>query len=95
MTKKHSKRHVVTKRKGSSCDELLSLLNEYVDGNVDPAMCKEFEGHLANCNPCRVVVDNVRKTIRLYQRDKPCALPASFRKRLHACLQKHWNKGKP
>ena len=94
MTTKTKKRKPVTKRKGSSCDELLTMLNEYVDGDANPGMCKEFEKHLANCNPCRVVVDNVRKTITLYRNDKPCVLPASFRKRLHSCLRQHWKKDK-
>ena len=49
------------------CEELLAMLNEYVDGTVDPAICEEFEKHLAGCNPCQVVVDNIRKTITLYK----------------------------
>ena len=43
------------------CAELLTALNEYVDGTVDPAICEEFEAHMAGCNPCQVVVDNIRK----------------------------------
>ena len=48
------------------CEELLAMLNEYVDGAVDPAICEEFEKHMAGCNPCQVVVDNIRQTITLY-----------------------------
>ena len=94
MTKKRAKTKVVGGTHGASCDELLALLNQYVDGEADPAVCKEFEAHLANCNPCRVVVDNVRKTITLYRDDKPCELPTAFHKRLHACLRAHWKKQK-
>jgi anti-sigma factor RsiW len=43
------------------CAELLMTLNEYVDGTVDPTICEEFEQHMAGCNPCQVVVDNIRK----------------------------------
>ena len=25
------------------CEELLNILNEYVDGTVDPSICEEFE----------------------------------------------------
>ncbi|MEI6972241.1 MAG: zf-HC2 domain-containing protein [bacterium] len=81
--------------RGASCDELLALINEYVDGNVTTAACKELEGHLAKCNPCRVVVDNVRKTITLYRKDKPCELPAKFHKNLHALLGECWKKEGP
>jgi anti-sigma factor RsiW len=53
------------------CEELLAMLNEYVDGTVDPAICEEFEKHMAGCNPCQVVVDNIRKTITLYKAGQP------------------------
>jgi len=72
------------------CEELLKLLNEYVDGTVDPAICAEFEKHMAGCNPCRVVVDNVRKTITLYKNGQPYELPREFSRRLHDVLRTRW-----
>jgi anti-sigma factor RsiW len=72
------------------CEDLLALLNEYVDGTVDPAICAEFEKHMAGCNPCQVVVDNIRQTITLYKEGKTCELPAEFRSRLHAALRECW-----
>lgn len=95
MPKKRTSTHKIGGAQGASCDELLALLNEYVDGNVTPAACKELEGHLANCNPCQVVVDNVRKTITLYRKDVPCELPVKFRKGLHTLLCKCWEKEGP
>lgn len=74
------------------CEDLLKLLNEYVDGTVDPAMCKEFEQHLAGCDPCKVVVDTTRKTITLYKNDQPYELPFEFRKRLHQILRDKWKQ---
>jgi hypothetical protein len=77
------------------CDELLKMLNEYVDGTVDPALCDEFERHMAGCNPCQVVVDNLRQTITLYQNGWPYAMPAGFRARLHQALRKKWKQAHP
>ena len=77
------------------CEELLALLNEYVDGTVDPAICTEFEKHLAGCNPCQVVVDNIRQTITLYQQGQPYELPLAFRKQLHAALRQRWKQRHP
>ena len=74
------------------CAELLAALNEYVDGTVDPAICEEFEKHMAGCNPCQVVVDNIRHTITLYKEGKPRTLPVKFRRQLHAALKQRWNK---
>ncbi|MEI6809810.1 MAG: zf-HC2 domain-containing protein [bacterium] len=93
--KKAAKSHSIGGAKGSSCSELLILLNEYVDGNVSPGICKELESHLAKCNPCQVVVDNVKKTITLYRNDKPCSLPVKFRKHLHSILYDCWTKNGP
>lgn len=92
MTKKRTKIHAIGGKLGATCGELLALLNEYVDGGVDPSVCKELESHLAQCNPCQVVVDNVRKTITLYRKDEPCELPAEFRDRLHSALRNSWKE---
>jgi anti-sigma factor RsiW len=72
------------------CEELLAMLNDYVDGGVDPGVCEQFEQHLAGCNPCQVVVDNIRKTITLYKDGQPYELPVEFRSRLHATLRAKW-----
>ena len=77
------------------CEDLLRLLNEYVDGTVDPGICSEFERHLAGCNPCQVVVDNIRKTITLYKAGKPFDLPADFKDRLHSALRAKWQEVNP
>jgi anti-sigma factor RsiW len=69
------------------CADLLRMLNDYVDGDIDPGLCEEFEKHLAGCNPCKIVVDNVRKTITLYKNESVYDLPAPFRERLHKLLR--------
>ena len=74
------------------CAELLATLNEYVDGTVDPAICEELEIHMAGCNPCQVVVDNIRKTITLYREGRPYQLPVEFRQHFHSALRQRWNE---
>jgi len=95
MVKKRTQPHMIGGKRGATCSELLAMLNDYVDGGVDPAVCKELEAHLAQCNPCRVVIDNVRKTITLYRNDEPCELPVEFRSRLHVALRNCWKKTGP
>jgi anti-sigma factor RsiW len=77
------------------CDELLAMLNEYVDGTVDPAICGEFEEHMAGCNPCQVVVDNIRKTITLYREGRPYQIPVECQQRLHGALRQRWKETHP
>lgn len=74
------------------CEELLALVNEYVDGEVDPDLCEAFEKHLQNCDPCRVVVDTIRQTITLYQDDQVYEMPVGFRQRLHETMRHRWKE---
>ncbi len=74
------------------CDELLAILNEYIDGEVDASICQELEQHLAQCGPCRVVVDNIRQTVRLYHGEQEYELPVQFRQRLHEALREKWQQ---
>lgn len=78
-----------------NCDELLAALNEYVDGTLEPGVCAELERHLQGCNPCQVVVDNIRKTITLYKAGQVIEIPAACRERLYAALRARWTQLHP
>ncbi len=73
-----------------TCEELLQAMNEYVDGALEPTMCADFAKHLAGCNPCQVVVDNIRKTITLYKAGEPYPLPPEFQEHLKQMLRQRW-----
>ncbi len=72
------------------CEELLAALNEYVDGTLEPGFCDEFREHIEGCNPCQVVIDNIRGTIRLYKAGEPYELPPEFHRRLCQKLKERW-----
>lgn len=72
------------------CEELLAALNEYVDGDLPPGICEAFETHLKGCNPCQVVIDNIRQTIRLYKAGEPFEMPAEFCNQLRGLLKEKW-----
>jgi hypothetical protein len=74
------------------CEELLAMLNEYVDGTADPVVCAEFEHHMAGCDPCQMVVDNIRQTITLYKDGQPFTMPVKFRRQLHEVLRQRWRE---
>jgi hypothetical protein len=75
-----------------TCEELLLALNEYVDGTLDPVVCATFAEHLHGCNPCQVVVDNIRKTITLYKEGQIYEVPLDLKKRLHGALRARWRE---
>ncbi|MGQ9589431.1 MAG: anti-sigma factor family protein [Planctomycetota bacterium] len=76
------------------CEDLLKMLNDYVDGDIDPSICDEFQRHLEGCDPCKVVVDTVRKTITLYRDAEVYEIPLDFRNRLHAVIREKWEEKK-
>jgi len=73
-----------------NCAELLATLNQYVDGDLEPGICDTLQEHLKGCNPCQIVVDNIRQTIRLYKAGEPYALPAALHERLSSTLRERW-----
>jgi len=78
-----------------TCEELLAALGDYVDGDLDPAICEAFKEHLADCNPCEIVVDNVRQTITLYKSGKPFDLPEELHEHLLGVLRDRWKAAFP
>ena len=75
-----------------NCEELLAMLNDYVDGDIDPGVCDDLKRHLDGCNPCQVVVDNIRQTITLYKAGEVYPMPDEFRACLHQTLKQKWRE---
>ena len=73
-----------------TCEEMLAALNDYVDDERLSADCEKFAEHLVGCNPCQVVVDNIRQTISLYQDGEPYPVPVEFQQQLKECLRQRW-----
>ena len=78
-----------------NCDDLLKQLNEYVEGNLEPGVCDEFRTHLKDCNPCQIVVDNIRQTIRLYKNRREVELPDSCRAKVQDLLKRKFQDKYP
>ncbi|MFW6038955.1 MAG: anti-sigma factor family protein [bacterium] len=75
-----------------NCDDLLEQINVYIDGEADPSVCRELEQHLADCDACRVVVDHIRQTIKLYKHEQVYEVPLRFRQGLRATLHRRWGQ---
>lgn len=71
-----------------TCRHLLGHLSDYVDGELeDQALCQEIEHHLEDCENCQVVVDTLKKTIKLYQTStRKTEMPDEVRARLFQTL---------
>lgn len=84
MTTSHHHEH----RDLDQCREILAQLNDYADGELSAAVCRELEHHLAECPDCRAVYDTLSRTIRIYRslRDVQVELPLDVEERLLRCI---------
>lgn len=70
-----------------TCQELVELVTDYLEGALTPAVLVRFEAHLGDCDDCPMYIDQLRTTIRLVGRlteadvppDGKTALLAHFR----------------
>jgi len=48
-----------------SCQELVELVTDYLEGALTPAELRRFEGHIAGCDGCTRYLAQIRETVRL------------------------------
>jgi anti-sigma factor RsiW len=46
-----------------TCQEIVELVTDYLEGALDPAMTAEVEAHLQLCDGCDIYVEQMRATI--------------------------------
>jgi anti-sigma factor RsiW len=46
-----------------SCDGVVELVTEYLDGALDPEVRARFDAHLDVCDGCDIYLDQMRATI--------------------------------
>ena len=71
-----------------NCQNLLSLLSDFVDGELNKDLCFQIQSHLSHCPDCSIVVDTLKKTIYLYQQSSNSSelVTDEVRERLFKCL---------
>ncbi len=77
------------------CEDLLKAISDYIDGEIDPTICEELEKHMQECDPCKIVVDTIQKTILLYKGSELYELPYDLKERLHKLLREKWREKFP
>ena len=53
------------RRRGLTCQEVVELVTEYLDGAMEPARRARFEAHLAACGGCTAYLEQFRATLEL------------------------------
>jgi anti-sigma factor RsiW len=75
MAELHSHEHV-------SCQEVVELVTDYLEGALSPEEAALFEQHLNFCDGCDWYVDQLRTTIAAVGRIEPAEVPPAMRDKL-------------
>jgi anti-sigma factor RsiW len=65
-----------------SCQEIVELVTDYLEGSLPRAELKAFEAHLAGCPHCTNYLDQMRQTLRITGRLTEEALAPELRSKL-------------
>ncbi len=70
------------RRPGLSCQELVELVTDYLEGKLSRPTRRRFEVHIAACDGCTAYLEQMRETIRLTGRLYLESLPPQAREEL-------------
>ncbi len=70
------------------CRELFARLSEYLDGEMEEALCAETETHLEDCPPCRDFLESLRRTVALLDRLPAEKVPEEIRREVRDSLER-------
>jgi anti-sigma factor RsiW len=75
-----------------SCQELVELVTDYLEGALPPEEHARFEEHAARCKGCGVYLEQMRQTIELLGRFPVAALAPEAERELLAAFR-GWRSG--
>lgn len=47
------------------CKEVFAKLSDYIDGDLDPELCRCLDEHMQDCEPCVAFIQTLRQTVQL------------------------------
>jgi anti-sigma factor RsiW len=71
---------------------MFAQLSEYLDSELTPEMCDEFESHLTGCAPCIEFIDTLKRTIELCRHYRPTELPSPIAEAARQQLREAWRR---
>ncbi|MBN1910749.1 MAG: zf-HC2 domain-containing protein [Pirellulales bacterium] len=72
------------------CEEILAIVNEYLDGELDKETSAKLDRHLAGCAACRTLIENLEHTIALYAQGHAVDVPPDACQHLTDLLRDRW-----
>ena len=75
------------KAPGLSCQEMVELVNDYLEGALDTTDAKRFESHLGACDACSTYIEQMRQMIAVTGRVTEESLDPHVRDELLAAFR--------
>jgi anti-sigma factor RsiW len=72
------------------CQEVVELLDHYLEGGLDPAMRAALEAHLAGCDGCSTYLEQLKAAIELARQTGERTLPPSLEQELIKAFGSHY-----
>jgi hypothetical protein len=70
-----------------TCRGILNATSDYIDRAVSKSVCKDIEEHLSTCRRCRLHIDAVELTIKLFDDWRSEEMPMDAEIRLRERLE--------
>lgn len=68
---------MIFRRRQFSCQQMVELVTEYLDGAMEPRRRARFEAHLAGCDGCSNYLEQFRTTVAVVGRIDVADIPES------------------
>lgn len=75
-----------------TCQELVALVTDYLEDALAPAVRRQFDAHLSECDECTVYLAQMRRTLQLTGRLGEGDVSTPARDRLLAAFRA-WKQG--
>ena len=78
-----------------TCQQLVDLLSDYVDGELSPKRRRQLDAHLRGCVSCATFLKTFKQTMAMAQTIQYDDLPPELRQRLHRFLREQLSPDPP
>ncbi len=65
-----------------ACQDVQAEISNYLDEDLSPDIRRALEAHLSTCRTCQILLDSVRKTLRIVTDSGSVELPVEDSSRL-------------
>ncbi len=69
------------------CLSMFEKLSEYIDNELDVVTCRDIERHVAECIPCKICLETLKRTVKLCKKVDSIPVPESVSVKLKELIQ--------